>query len=49
LQPLAVQAFLSVFQRAMIEQVSQALGQELGSGAQAALERLLGDQSELSG
>jgi hypothetical protein len=42
LQPLAVQAFLSVFQRAMIEQVSQALGQELGSDAQEALHRLLG-------
>lgn len=42
LQPLAVQAFLSAFQRAMTQEVSEALGQELGSGAQEALDRLLG-------
>jgi hypothetical protein len=42
LQPLAVQAFLSAFQRAMTQQVSEALGQELGAGAKDALDRLLG-------
>ena len=42
LQPLAVQAFLSAFQRAMAHEVSVALGQELGAGAQEALARLLG-------
>lgn len=42
LQPLAVQAFLSAFQRAMTQKVSEALGEELGSGAQEALDRLLG-------
>lgn len=42
LQPLAVQAFLSAFQRAMSQQVSEALGEELGAGAQEALDRLLG-------
>lgn len=42
LQPLAVQAFLSAFQRAMAQEVSEALGQELGAGAKEALDRLLG-------
>jgi len=42
LQPLAVQAFLSAFQRAMSTSVSSALGQELGGQAQEALDRLLG-------
>lgn len=42
LQPLAVQAFLSAFQRAMTQEVSEALGEELGSGAQEAIDRLLG-------
>jgi DNA-binding transcriptional MerR regulator len=42
LQPLAVQAFLSAFQRAMTQEVSEALGQELGAGAKDALDRLLG-------
>lgn len=49
LQPLAVQAFLSAFQRAMSQQVSEALGHELGAGAQEVLDRLLragpGDRS----
>ena len=43
LQPLAVQAFLSAFQRAMSTSVSSALGQELGGQAQVALDRLLGN------
>jgi hypothetical protein len=33
---------LSAFQRAMAHEVSEALGQELGAGAQEALARLLG-------
>ncbi len=46
LQPLAVQAFLSAFQRAMTQEVSAALGQELGAGAQEALDRLLGQTGD---
>lgn len=42
LQPLAVQAFLSAFQRAMSASVSSALGEELGGQAQQVLDRLLG-------
>jgi DNA-binding transcriptional MerR regulator len=42
LQPLAVQAFLSAFQKAMTLEVSAALSEELGHGAQDALQRLLG-------
>jgi len=48
LQPLAVQAFLSAFQRAMTQEVSAALGEELGAGAKEALDRLLG-QTQVAG
>jgi len=41
LQPLALQAFLSAFQGAMTIEVSSALSEELGSGAQDVLQRLL--------
>ncbi len=44
ISPLAVQGFLSAFRRAMTQEVSSALSEELGSQAQPALARLLGSE-----